>query len=209
MPCSVIRAQIPILAVIQAAVKKVLNAIDLEVQRLQNKTIWLQNAQKELENVLSETKLGEISDWVEKQRKLYSDYYQELWQVKELISGYEKVKNIIRLQSSIVSEYKKAYGLFKQDKHFTQAELNYMFSVYSGILDESLKNVDQVLLVVNAFVTQMSDGQRLSIINQVAKSMEKNYSDLKQFNKQSVMLSLQRGTDEDDINSIKHLYGLE
>ena len=27
-------------------------AVDLEVQRLQNKTIWLQNAQRELENVL-------------------------------------------------------------------------------------------------------------------------------------------------------------
>ena len=37
-------AQIPILEIIKAAVKKVIKAVDLKIQRLQNKTIWLQNA---------------------------------------------------------------------------------------------------------------------------------------------------------------------
>ena len=43
--------------IVTTVVKKVLMAIDLEVQRMQNKTIWLQNAQRELENVLSQTKV--------------------------------------------------------------------------------------------------------------------------------------------------------
>ena len=54
--------------VVKAAVKKVIKAIDLQIQRLQNKTIWLQNAQKTLENTLSKLKLDEISDWTEKQK---------------------------------------------------------------------------------------------------------------------------------------------
>ena len=64
-------AQIPILEIIKAGVKKVIMAVDLQVQRMQNKTIWLQNAQKEMENILSETKLDEISDWVQQQKDLY------------------------------------------------------------------------------------------------------------------------------------------
>ncbi|RZJ37490.1 MAG: conjugal transfer protein TraI, partial [Chryseobacterium sp.] len=39
-------AQIAVLEVIKAGVKKVIKAVDLKVQRLQNETIWLQNAQK-------------------------------------------------------------------------------------------------------------------------------------------------------------------
>ena len=44
---------IPIIGLIKFAVKKVIKAIDLRIQRLQNKTIWLQNAQKKIENILS------------------------------------------------------------------------------------------------------------------------------------------------------------
>src|SRR5215207_2759573 len=86
------RAQLPIAEIIKSAVTKVIKAVDLKVQRLQNKTIWLQNAQKTLENKMSELKLAEISDWVQKQRKLYDEYFQELWQVKSALSYYKRVK---------------------------------------------------------------------------------------------------------------------
>ena len=70
MPIQETKAQIPILDIIKAAVKKVIKAADLQIQRLQNKTIWLQNAQKTLENKMSQLKLDEIKNWAEKQRKL-------------------------------------------------------------------------------------------------------------------------------------------
>jgi hypothetical protein len=46
--------------VIKQAIIKVIKALDLQVQRLQNKTIWLQNAQKTLENTMSKLQLNEI-----------------------------------------------------------------------------------------------------------------------------------------------------
>ncbi len=57
------QAAIPlwIIELIRKGVAKVLRAIDLMIQRLQNKTIWLQNAQKVLENKLSQFKLTEIA----------------------------------------------------------------------------------------------------------------------------------------------------
>jgi glutamate racemase len=67
------QAQIPVLEIIKAGVTKAIKAVDLKIQRLQNKTIWLQNAQKTMENAMSKLKLTEIGDWVEKQRKLYDD----------------------------------------------------------------------------------------------------------------------------------------
>jgi hypothetical protein len=197
-----------IISIIKAAITKVIKAVDLEVQRMQTQTIWLQNAQKELENTMSKLKLDEISDWVQKQKDLYEEYYNELWQVKQVIADYDKVKRIVSMQERIVSEYQSAYALFRQDKNFSPAEINYMYSVYSGILSESLKNVEQVLLVVNAFVTQMSDAERISIINNAAAGIQKNYNDLKQFNSQNIQLSVQRATENNDVGTVRKLYGL-
>src|SRR5687768_13962800 len=87
-------AQLAIAEVIAQAVKKVIRAVDLKIQRLQNKTVWLQSAQKTLENEMSKLKLEEITDWVEAQRKLYDDYFQELWKVKAALAYYGRVKTI-------------------------------------------------------------------------------------------------------------------
>ncbi|WP_018615695.1 hypothetical protein [Segetibacter koreensis] len=202
-------AQEPIADIIKAGIKKVIRAVDLKVQRLQNKTIWLQNAQKVTENTMSETKLNEITDWVEKQRQLYKDYYDELWKVKAIISYYNRVREITDKQVQLVAEYKHAWGLLKQDKHFTKEEIEYMGRVYTGILDESVKNLDQIFLVINSFSTQMSDAKRLEIIDRAYQQVETNYGDLINFNQQNVLMSLQRAKTENDIAVVRELYGLE
>lgn len=202
-------AQLAIAEVIKAGVKKVIKAIDLKVQRLQNETIWLQNAQKVLENQLSKFKLSEISDWTEKQRGLYADYYQKLWEVKSLIGTYKRVKDLAQTQASIIREYNWAIGLFHKDKHFTGDELLHMEEVYRGILGASIKNLDQVFVVINSFKTQMSDAKRLELISTAAEQMEQNYSDLKQFNNQNITLSLQRAKSESEVKSLKKMYELD
>jgi hypothetical protein len=197
-----------ILEIIKAAVVKVIKAADLKIQRLQNKTIWLQNAQKTLENALSKLKLDEISDWTERQKTLYKDYFEELAKVKSIILYYQRIREISRKQLRLVEEYQRAWNLFKQDKYFTSDELSYMAKVYSGILDESAKNIDQVSLVVKSFTTTMSDAKRLEIINAVADDVDANYYDLTRFNKQNIMLSLQRAKENNDVAVVKKLYGL-
>jgi hypothetical protein len=202
------KAQDPITEIIKQGIIKVIKAIDLKIQRLQNETIWLQNAQKTLENTMSKLKLDEISDWVEKQRKLYDDYFQELWQVKSAVANYHRVKEIVQLQASIVSEYKSAYALFQGDKNFTPEEIDYMYQVYTGILNESLKNLDQIFLVVNSFATQMSDGMRMVIIDNTYDRLQENRKDLRQFNNQNKMLSIQRAADQAEVLKLKAYYGI-
>jgi hypothetical protein len=201
-------AQIAVLEVIKAGVKKVIKAVDLKVQRLQNETIWLQNAQKVLENQLSKLKLTEIADWTQKQKELYGNYYNELWEIKTAITYYRRFKDLTETQVAIVDEYKWAWNLLKQDKHFTTEELDYMEKVYSGILEQSVKNLDQLLLVVNSFKTQMSDAKRLEIINETAAKMDNIYTDLKQFNTQNSRLSIQRANSLEETSKLKELYGI-
>jgi hypothetical protein len=201
-------AQIPGINIITTLVKKVLVAVDLEVQRLQTQTVGLQNVQKVIENTMSSLKLTDIASWVQKQKNLYANYYQELWKIKSAIAYYERVKQIITEQVDLVNAYKQGFALLKQDKHFTADELDYMFNVYSGILDQSVKNLDQIYIVINAFSTQMSDAERLKIIDAAANRIDQNYSDVKEFTNQSIQLSLQRSKDNNDLNTVKQLYGL-
>lgn len=209
VPINKASAQDPITLIIKEGIKKVIKAVDLQIQRNQNKVIWLQNAQKTLENTMSKLKLDEITDWVEKQKTLYKDYYEELQKVKAIISYYKRIKEITEKQVRLVEEYKRAWGLFKQDKHFTADELSYMGSVYSGIIDESVKNLNQLFILINSFQTQMSDAKRLEIINSASDRIDVNYNDLKMFNQQGMVISLQRAKAQNDVDVVKKLYGLQ
>lgn len=199
------QAQIPIISTL---VKKVIKAIDLQVQRMQNKTIWLQNAQKTIENELSKIRLTEIAGWSEKQKKLYDDYYQELWKVKSTIAYYQRINDLSLKQLAMVREYRSAWRLFQSDKHFKPQEIIQMQRVYVGMLEASAKNIDQILLVIHPGKTQMTDQQRLEAINRAGDRLDENYSDLRQFNNQNRILSLHRSKDLNEVQTIKNYYGL-
>lgn len=200
---------VAILEIIKAGIKKVIKAVDLQIQRQQNKIIWLQNAQKTLENTLSKLKLDEIGSWTAKQKEQYQKYFDELHKVKMAISYYQRIKDIADKQVKIVNEYRRAWSVIQGDNRFKPEEINYIARVYSGILDETLKNVDQLSLVVNSFRTQMSDAKRLEIINQVSEKVDGNYSDLRTFNGENALLSLQRAGSEKEIDMVKKMYGLK
>nr|WP_199001407.1 conjugal transfer protein TraI [Flavobacterium sp. ASV13] len=201
-------AALPILEIVKAVTKKVIKAIDLGIQRLQNKTIWLQNAQKQIENTLSKLKLDEISDWTKKQRDIYKDYYEELQKVKSIIIYYQRIKEISSKQTRLIEEYERAWKLFKKDQSFKVSELEYMEKVYDGILEESIKNIDQIFLIIDSFSTQMSDLKRLEIINKAADQIDTNYNDLRLFNQQNVLMSLQRAKTDADAKKVKQFYGI-
>lgn len=209
LPSYEVQAQIPILSIIKAGISKVIKAVDLKIQRLQNRTQVLQNAQKALENTMSKLKLKEIGDWAQKQKDLYQTYYDDLKKVRVTIAYYQRIKEIALRQVQLVAEYKRDYSLLQNDGHFTPDELNYMSKVYSGIMDESVKNLDQVKLGVSSFQTQMSDAKRLEIIDNAADRIETNYSDLKEFGNQNMALSIQRSRTQVEVNTMKAYYGLK
>jgi hypothetical protein len=199
---------IAIAKIIKEGVKKVIKAVDLMVQRLQNKTIWLQNAQKVLENGLSELKLNEIAQWTEKHRKLFGEYYDELWKVKNALQAYQRIRALLEKQERIVTDYQRAWGIVSRDDHFTPEEIYYMAKVYTGILKQTAINLDQIMMVINSFKTQMSDAKRMEIIGKASAEVDQNYSDLRRFNQQNYMLSLNRAKSAQEVETIKRLYGL-
>jgi hypothetical protein len=202
-------AQDPITLLIKQGVVKVIKAVDLKIQRMQNETLWLQHAQKALENTLSKTRLDEIAGWVEKQRDLYREYYDELWRVKSALAFYHRIKELTRKQVQVVQAYKNAWAGVRKDGHFTPEEIAYIGNVYLGILKQSLSNLEQVQLVMQSFSLEMSDAQRLQMIDVVADDIQENYNDLNAFNTRNIQISLNRSKDDVEVAVIKSIYGLK
>jgi hypothetical protein len=209
LPSERVQAQTVIIDAIKEATKKVIRAIDLQIQRFQNRTIDLQNIQKQIENTLSKLKLQEIADWTDKQKQLYQQYFDELWRVKSMIAYYKRITEIIEKEKQLVGEYKRAFTLVKNDKHFSPSEVDYIYSVYSGILARSVESLDQILMLLASFTVQMSDADRLELLSKAATEIETYASDLRRFTDQNARLSLQRARNLEEINSIKQLYGIQ
>jgi len=208
VPLGKVQAQIPVVSLVSSAIKKVITALDLEVQRLQNQTIALQNAEAELENKMSLGNLNDISSTLNKEKNLYSSYYQELAQVKKVITDYDEVRQATQQQIELVSEYKTAYGLFQKDKNFSSAELSYMGTVYNGILKQSIQNLNEVVLAVTSLSTQMTDAERLLLVHKATGNMQKNLNDMREFNNGNMALTLQRAQENNDMQTVKQLYGI-
>ena len=200
---------IPGIGNITGLINRAIKAIDLKIQRLQNKTIALQNAQKLVENAMSKLHLKDIADWAARQKTLYEKYFQELWQVKSILTTYWKVKEIIQRQVQLVSEYKNAWASFKTDTHFSLSELDQMYRIYSGIVEESLLSLDQLTIACSALATQMSDGRRMQLIEAAGNRIEQNLSALRRFSNSNVRLSLARAVDLADLLVTRKIYGID
>jgi hypothetical protein len=197
------------LEIIGEAVKAAIMAIDLSVQKIQTQTIFLQEAEQELQNAMQATRLADITSWVQQQKDLYGAYYQELWQVKTVLMDYSIVKKMVNKQIRLVSDYKRAYSAVLRDPHFTAGEIDHIAAVYAGILNESVENINQLSRLTSAFVMQMDDGDRLQLLNTLGGRIDRNYADLEEFTQENILLSLQRSKEEGDWGMIKSLYGIQ
>jgi hypothetical protein len=202
------RSQAQLIDLIQQALIAAIKAADIAVQQVQNYTLDLQNAQKAIENDLSQLNLGEIGDWEKQTKDIYSEYFDELKKVKTAITYFHEITGIIAQQSQLVSEYKQAFALIKKDNHFSASEVTYMGNVYSGIIAESVKSLDQIILVLTNLSLQMTDAARLKIIKQASTDIERDTGDLRNFNNQNAQISLQRSKSLQEINAVKSLYGI-
>ena len=206
---SQVRAQIPVVDIITEAAKKAVMAIDLYVQQLQTETIGLQEAQKELENEMQLGELSAITGWLEQQKDLYAGYYQELKQVKTVISDFERVADMLQKQGEIATQFKQMQSVINQDRHFSAADVATMTNTLTGILNESARNIGALELAIQSLVTQMHDADRLRIIDEAGDGIDKNYADLQEFYQRSLLLSLERAQDQNDVTATKALYGLQ
>jgi hypothetical protein len=137
---------------------------------------------------------------------LHKAFLDGLLAVSPAVQNYARVVDIIDDQASILSEYKSAYNLFKQDKHFTPDELVYMSEVYNNLISGSEKNLTNLLNIMTASKLRMSDAERLHVIDGLYSDTHDQLVFLRQFNNKTGSLALERATEENNLESVRSLY---
>lgn len=182
-----------------------------EVQQL------LLNVEKlsQLKNILKDMKKGytivsggynAIKDISQGNFSLHDVFLDGLLIVSPEVKKYRKVADIIVYQKRIVSEYKSAYSRFKATNNFNILEIDYLGRVYKQLFDQSIDNLDQLVMIITSSKLRMNDQERLQAIDKIFEDTEDKLLFLRSFNGQALMLSLQREKEKQDIGQTMDLF---
>ena len=105
--------------------------------------------------------------------KIHEVFLDGLYVVSPSVKKYHRVADIIRYQAAIVKEYRAAFKNFSSLEVFTYGQLDYMAGVYQRLFDGSLKDMDELMMIITSGKLRMSDDQRLEGIDRVFRNVEK------------------------------------
>jgi hypothetical protein len=151
---------------------------------------------------------GSISQLSKGNFDLHSVYLNGLLSISPAVKNYGRIADIIIQQASLISEYKSSYKQFSQSGTFSASELSYMSNVYTQLVTQSLENLDELTNVLTAGKLRMSDDERMRAIDRIYGNSSEKLQFLRHFNRQGVVLSLQRRKDLGDTQTLKQLYGI-
>lgn len=202
-----------LLTILSIGISKKSTAQNHEVQQL------LLNVEKltQLKQILTDMKKGyqiisagynTIKDLSEGNFSLHKTFLDGLMHVSPTVKNYKKVAGIINYQILLVKEYKNAFRRFKQDDNFTTQELTYIGGVYNNLLKQSLNNLDDLTIIITAGKLRMSDDERLKAIDGIFTDMQDKLQFLRYFNNNTTVLAVQRAKENNDVNTIRNIYGL-
>lgn len=147
-----------------------------------------------------------IKDIAEGNFTLHKVFLDGLYAINPAVRDYKKIPEIIRYQQLLLKESKRTYSRFKNDPNLTIREMEYIENVYASLLKQSLRNLDELLMIITAAKLRMNDEERLQAIDRIFYDMEAKLSFLKHFNNSTGALVLQRAKEKNDVTTIQKLY---
>jgi len=139
---------------------------------------------------------------------LHQLFLDALWVVSPSVSSDPHVNNILDMEYRLVAEYKTAAARWGNNSAFSPQEITYISSVWSDLLDKSLQAVEELTLVLTDGQLQMTDAQRLQLIDRIDADIRAEYTTLQRLDNNLALREAQRQKETNDINALKQLYAL-
>ena len=169
----------------------------------------------QLKNILSDMKKGyevvskgynSVKNIAEGNFSLHEVFLDGLMLVSPEVKKYRRVADIISYQKHIVSEYKSTFRRFSKLDVFNPSELDYLGRVYKQLFDQSVDNLDELLMVITSSKLRMSDSERLVAIDRVFLDVQDKLVFLRDFNSRATSLSLAREKQRSEIKQVEKFY---
>jgi hypothetical protein len=150
-----------------------------------------------------------IKDIAEGNFNVHQVFLDGLFAVNPSVASYKRIPDIIRYQSLLMKEYRRAFDKFKNDPNLTPDEIRYLESVYSYLVSQSLENLEELTMIITANKLRMSDDERIEGIDRIYLDIESKLSFLRYFNGSTQVLVAQRAKENSDVERVKKLYEIE
>lgn len=149
---------------------------------------------------------AEVRDISEGNFNLHSAFLTSLMAVSPAVRQYGRVADILTSQASIVSEYKAAWQQVQSGGHFTAQELLYLNGVFTSLLNQSVDNLTNLTNILTANTLRMSDAERLQAIDHLYADTQHKLVFLRHFGSELQLMQVQRQKEQNDANTLNHLF---
>ena len=155
------------------------------------------------------TGYNRVKDIAEGNFTLHQIFLDGLYAVNPSVAKYQRIPDIIRCQSWLIKEYKRAFDRFKSDPNITPDEIRYLESVYAYLVKQSLRNLEELTMIITAKQLRMSDDERIQSIDRIYFDIENKLAFLRYFNNSTQILGAQRAKENSEVGAVKKLYEIE
>jgi hypothetical protein len=149
-----------------------------------------------------------IKNIAEGNYSIHQLFLDGLMAVNPSVRNYKRIPYIIDYQKLLLKEYQNAYNRFRKDPHFTPQELEYLGNVYSFLIQASVRNIDDLVMIITATKLRMSDDERMLAIDRIFYDMEGKLMFVRSFNSSTQLLAIQRARSANDVRVLNQLYGV-
>lgn len=140
---------------------------------------------------------------------LHKDFFGSLKAVNPKIRNYGKVADIISFQLRIIKESRLTVAGVREAGQFTAEEMDYCKKVFDNLLNETLKTIDELFILITSGKLEMKDDERLKRIDALYADIQDKYAFTASFSEEMALLSVHRMRDQYEIDLSQKLFGLE
>jgi uncharacterized protein (UPF0297 family) len=149
-----------------------------------------------------------IRDISEGNFSLHQHFLDALLEVSPAVRNYSRIAEIGKRQVALVQHCRKALDHFKHQPTLNKEEIAYLDQVYQNLVRKSIRNLDNLLLIVSSGQLRMDDGERLAAIDRIHKEITEQGAFLNHINNTTALLVTQRKREQAEGGQLKKWYRL-
>lgn len=134
---------------------------------------------------------------------LHDAFISGLKKVSPVVKNNAKVAEIIQMQLSI----NRAFNALKAAPNLTLSNLAYIAEVRENLWDDSLRDLEELLMVVTSGKMEMNDSERIMRLERIYQSMVDKSEFVQHFGGEIELLDGQREREKSVLNKLRRLYG--
>jgi len=177
------------------------------LQQIAALQIYIGYAQKGYQ--IAKEGLTTIGGFTRGEFNLHADYFNSLKIVNTEIKHYAKVAEIIGLEIKIVQNYNSTFRKLKSTDAFSNDELSYIRSVFTNLLDDCEKTLDELIAVTTDGKLEMTDDERMARIDKLYLDMQDKFTFCNSFSNDAKLLAASRIKEQTEVKTSRALQGIK